>query len=508
MSENVLITTPLFYASGDPHIGHAYTLIIGDLIKKYYELINKKASLLVGVDEHGEKIEIKAKENGLKVEEFVEKNSLKFKNLSSALEINPDYFIRTTNELHKEYARETFKNLLKQSKIYKKEWTGYKCINCETNYSNKYYSNNSKCELGHDLIQRAEESFFFKITEFIEWLKNHYKNNKDVIFPSRYLKDLNEGFLPSLEDLSITRSNLNWGIKLNEFPSFTLYVWFEALLGYISSQNIRENYWLNSSNSKIIQIIGKEIFRFHAIYFPIITSLQKLKTPNKLLIHGWLLNDNRKISKSDPNSKSIPSLASLIEKYNLESIKWYFLSLNWEEDHPFSEDLLKQSYNKYLVNLLGNLINRFKGIISKQEYQTSSINAVFENEEIKKEIQKGSEILNKLGNLVNNIKIFELINQIKELLHSANYLLNYLEPWKLSLDDKNFKEINVFLYRQLSLIFFVLSPIFTKKKLEEIKASLSINSINHENYLNFFNNIKNFEIIKFNDSTNIFEKYK
>ncbi|CBZ40861.1 Methionyl-tRNA synthetase [Mycoplasma suis KI3806] len=506
MKKDVLITTPLFYSSGDPHIGHAYTLIIGDLIKKYHELVNIKANLLAGVDEHGEKILTKATEVGLTVEEFVEKNSSKFKNLSSTLEISPDYFVRTTNDFHKEYAKKVFKELLELGKIYKSSWSGYKCINCETNYSNKYYSQKNKCELGHELIKKEEDTYFFKITEFVSWLKEHYAN-KNIIFPARYLKDLHEGFFPSLEDLSITRSKLDWGIKLDDSPEFTLYVWFEALLGYISTDSVREKHWLTSSDTKIIQIIGKEIFRFHSIYYPAILSLKKLKTPDKLLVHGWLLNDNRKISKSDPNSKAIPPLNSLIEQYNLESIKWYFLSLNWEEDHPFSEDLLKQSYNKYLVNLLGNLINRFKGIISKQEYITSSINSEFKNEQIKKEIELSNEFLTKLTDLVINIKIPEIISRAKQLLNSANFLLNHLEPWKLPKDSQDYKEINVFLYRQLILISFLLSPIFTEKKWEEIKNSLSINWERKPENLNFFSEIKNFESVNLNNSTNIFQKY-
>ncbi|CCE67024.1 methionine--tRNA ligase [Candidatus Mycoplasma haematominutum] len=505
MLYDVLVTTPLFYSSGDPHIGHAYTLIIGDLIKKYYALIGKKAYLLCGVDEHGEKISKRADELHMSPDEFVSKTSAKFRKLWERLDISPDAFVRTTDSEHQQLVLSVFESLMDAGKIYLSNWKGYNCVSCETNYSEQYYSHSQVCEMGHKLQSRTESAYFLKLQDATTWLTKHY-NSAEIIIPEYYLKNLTQNFLNKLEDLSITRKNLQWGIKLKD-EAFTIYVWFEALICYFSNSAIRKM-WEVNSKTKIIQVLGKEIVRFHSIYLPVILKSQNLKLPEKLLVHGWLLNHDRKISKSEMKTNPIMPLTEILNTLHLESIKWFFSFLNWTDDHPFDIKLVKQLFNKYVVNLLGNLINRLKGILAKNENSTSFINGEIKHVEIKEEWQKGTILLNNLETWVTELKITSIIHEIVNLLEKANKMVEKIEPWKLSVESGDYKELNVYLYRQLALSAYLLSPIFGNAKWQILKQSLSIkNSIDSVINLDYWNSIQNFSNISLPPITNLFEKY-
>ncbi|AFO52438.1 methionyl-tRNA ligase [Candidatus Mycoplasma haematolamae str. Purdue] len=494
----------MFYASGDPHVGHAYTLIIADLIKRYFNLIGREAFLLTGTDEHGEKILNKALEEELSPQELVNRNSLKFQSLWKELELKGDYFIRTTDEGHKRFALGLFNSLLEKGKIYTSSWSGYKCISCETNYSEKYFNQSPVCELGHPLEKRSEDTYFLKVSEEIDWLSRHYESS-EIVLPSHHLNSLKSGFFSSLEDLSITRKSLSWGIQLPN-SDFAIYVWFEALSGYFSNPEVRKK-WSPNSDTKIIQVIGKEIFRFHSIYLPVILKSLELKTPDKLLVHGWLLQNDRKISKSEMKTNPVLSLREILDVCNLESLKWYCLFLNWTDDHSFAEELIKQFYNKTVVNLFGNLINRLKGIMKKSDLVTGTLESDFSNKAFNEEWEKGTQLLEFLEADLDNLKIQEVVSKTIQLLEQANYLLEVSEPWKLSREDLIYRELSVFLYRQLVLSSYLLSPIFSSSRWLEIKEALSISNRPDTIDCEFLTNLIAFQGVKLPKTVNLFEKY-
>ncbi|AHC39813.1 methionyl-tRNA synthetase [Mycoplasma ovis str. Michigan] len=500
-----MLTTPLFYASGDPHIGHAYTLLLASLTKKYYQLIGKKVYLLTGVDEHGEKILLNAKNANLEPQAFVDQISQKFQHLNQALELSSDFFIRTSSTEHKAFVKSFFNDLVKSGNIYLSQWSGYQCINCETNYSTKYYEKSNLCEMGHELIIRSEESYFLKVKEFKDWFLDYYQK-KHIIFPDHYRSNLETGIINELEDLSVSRRNLEWGIQLDKH-NFCVYVWFDALLGYLSNPLINKK-WKNKE-LQIIQIIGKEIFKFHSIYFPLLLEAKKLTLPCKLMVHGWLINQkNRKISKSEASLIEKP-LPKILQEFSLETLRWYCAYLNWGQDHVFSEELLKEYHNKYLLNLHGNLINRLKGILLKNNLTTSKLGSSkdFQVTEFQREFELGSQLLEQIQSKIENLEFWWIINQVVSLLENANHLLEKFEPWKLEISSLEYKELNVLLYRQLVLASYLFSPIFRESKWQEIKESLNISNKEEKLDSLFLNCLLNFEGISLPKSHNLFVKY-
>lgn len=500
-----MLTTPLFYASGDPHIGHAYTLILASLTKKYYKLIDKKVYLLTGVDEHGEKILLKSQEQKLDPQTFVDQISQKFKKLDQTLELSSDFFIRTSSESHKTFVKDFFNNLLEKGNIYLSQWSGYQCINCETNYSSRYYEKSNLCELGHQLIIRAEESYFLKVKEFKGWFLTHYQENQ-IIFPEHYKSNLETGIINELEDLSVSRKDLAWGIQIENSP-FCVYVWFDALLGYLSNAEIQEK-WQNEQ-LKIIQIIGKEIFKFHSIYFPLLLKAKDLTLPSKLIVHGWLINQkNRKISKSEASLIEKP-LPQILQEFSIETLRWYCAYLNWGSDHVFSEELLKEYHNKYLLNLYGNLINRLKGILLKNNLTTSKLETSksFQILEFNTEFQLGTQLLSQIESKIEDCEFWWIVNQVIGLLENINCLLEKFEPWKLKTDSIEYQELNVLIYRQLILASYLFSPIFSESKWGEIKQSLNISNKKNKLDIGFLTCLSNFQGISLPKAHNLFVKY-
>ncbi|RAO95327.1 methionine--tRNA ligase [Mycoplasma wenyonii] len=501
----LLLTTPLFYASGDPHIGHAYTLILASLAKRYYQLIGKKVHLLTGVDEHGEKILLKSQEQKLNPQDFVDQVSQKFKELDQTLELSSDYFIRTSAENHKEFVKSFFNDLLKKGNIYLSQWSGYQCISCETNYSSRYYEKNNLCELGHQLIIRAEESYFLKVKEFKDWFLTHYQENQ-IIFPEHYKSNLETGIINELEDLSVSRKDLAWGIQIDNSP-FCVYVWFDALLGYLSNSELQEKW--KDGKLQIIQIIGKEIFKFHSIYFPLLLKAKSLAFPNKLIVHGWLINQkNRKISKSEASLIEKP-LPKILQEFAIETLRWYCAYLNWGSDHVFSEELLKEYHNKYLLNLYGNLINRLKGILLKNNLTTSYLGCsmYFQTPELNTEFQLGIQLLSELESKIEACEFWYIVSQVISLLENVNCLLEKFEPWKLEANSVRYQELNVLIYRQLVLASYLFYPIFSESKWVEIKQSLNISDKNNKLDIEFLSSLSNFQGISLPKAQNLFVKY-
>lgn len=327
------VTTPIFYPSGIPHLGHAFTALYASLLADYKKLIGYDVFFATGTDEHGQKIENAAKKENLSPQELVDKNCNIFKELWNKMGIKYDYFIRTTDENHKRVVQKTFDILLKKGYIYLGVWNGLYCISCEENYTetNALKKDNILCcEHGHKLIEKNEESYFLKIKSFNKWIIDLLSTNKEFLFPQNRAKELINNFLKDdkLEDLSITRTTFDWGIKTINNPKHVVYVWLDALLNYITLLGYQSSnpgnfnkFWLSKDTEKI-HLIGKEITRFHCIYWPIILKMLDLPLPNKIISHGWIITSTGKMSKSLGN---VINPIEIIDKYGRDAFR-YFLS--------------------------------------------------------------------------------------------------------------------------------------------------------------------------------------
>ena len=431
------ITTPIYYSSGKLHIGHLYTTTLAYVMSNYKKMIGYDVKFLTGADEHGYKIETIAKSAKIPTIDFVNKTTKSFNELWALAEIKPDYFSRTTNKQHMLAVQKQFSYLLKENIIYKGTYEGLYSIQDEEfvtetqakKQEGKFYHKLS----GHPLIKIKEETYFIRISKFEEWVKN-FLEKSNILIPKKIVKELVNNFVDKkLKDLSVTRTSFEWGIKVKEDAKHTIYVWMDALnnyltaLGYNSSNDYDfKKYWINGD--EIVHVVGKEIARFHGIYWPIILKVNNLRLPTKILSHGWIVTKDGKMSKSKGN---IVDPVKLINKYGAEVVKFYFAThINQFEDSIFSEDLLVASYNADLANNIGNLINRTLTMI-KNNF-TKPINFKKTNDENNKKIEK--EIIQSKLKFENHFNSFEINKGLMvaiELGKKLNKYIDITEPWKL-----------------------------------------------------------------------------
>jgi methionyl-tRNA synthetase len=350
------ITTPIYYVNSDPHIGHAYTNVISEAIANWEKFKGSKTFFLTGTDEHGQKIETAAKNLGKEPSEFVKIYADVFKNLADKLEIGYDDFIRTTEDRHKKVVQELWKILQNKGFIYLGHYKGWYSIRDEAFYDESELID-GKAPTGAPVEWREEESYFFKLSEFQNKLLEFYKKNPDFIIPNSRAHEIVNFVSGGLKDLSISRTNFTWGVKVPSDEKHVIYVWIDALTNYISALGLDtekyKNYWVES---KKIHVLGKDILRFHAVYWPAILMACDLPLPNHLVTHGWWMNDGQKISKSIGN---VIDPFNLIEKYGLEYFKYFFLTeTGINNDGNFKDERFIEKINSDLVNNFGNLVSR------------------------------------------------------------------------------------------------------------------------------------------------------
>lgn len=498
-TKKIYITTPIFYPSNVPHLGHAFTMVMADILKKYYQKLNYSVFLLTGVDEHGEKI-LKAAETAEKtVEKFLEENTETFLFLWKKLQISYDVFAKTTDEKHKNFVQKVFSDFLKQKIIYEDKWAGFYCTSCEENYSALYHQQKTVCSLGHELTEKNEDSYFFDLKKNQSKIKDFYIEN-EIISPCKYKKEIFNSFLNNLENLSVTRKNLNWGVKVSENKNYTIYVWFDALLSYISFDE--KNLW-NDPDTRIVQIVGKDILRFHAIYWPLILDCLNLKKFSKLLVHGWILINNKKMSKS-LNNAVYP--LELLELFPLDVIRFYLINLNWNDDNIFDLKEIIVANNTYLSNLFGNIISRFFGFIKKNDFLISTSNKEESNELLKNMNNQIDLFIKKFPEFIESENIPDLLKELFQLLRDCNKLIDDLTVWKIDNKDNLFSSLMISFYRLISLSNFALSPILietTKKISKQLDQPISEVDISY--FLNF-ENFTNKQLAPL--SSIFFERYK
>lgn len=512
--KNFYITTPIFYPSGNPHLGHAYSALYASLLSEYKKLIGYDSYYLTGTDEHGQKIEETAKKENITPQELVNKNSKSFIDLWEKMGIKYDQFIRTTQLFHKEAVQKTFDILLKKGYIYLGNWEGLYCVSCEENYTETNAikeENVLKCIHGHKLITKNEESYFLKISLFNEWIINFLSNNSDFLYPQNRAKELINNFLidNKLEDLSITRTTFDWGIKTLNDPKHVVYVWLDALMNYITALGYNSNndellkkYWISNESYKV-HLIGKEITRFHCIYWPIILKMLDLPLPNKIISHGWIITDTGKMSKSLGN---VINPNDVINKYGRDAFRYFLIKeISLKDDSVFSDQKFVTTYNTNLANNYGNIVNRTIGMIKKYN---NGIIPKFTNPTKEKDInilKLRETLVKECINDIENLKLNELINHVNDFENEINLYIENTKPWELKSNNLN-NDLNIFLSIVANCVKTVI--IFLKPIL--IDASLkSINQFSFSKEVMDIKNINNLSLIdelKVNDPEILFQR--
>ena len=364
--EKFYITTPIYYPSGKFHIGTAYTTVVANTIKKYKEARGFDAYLLTGLDEHGQKIQELAQKRGLTPQEYVDEMAEAAKKLWKLMKIENNDFIRTTEERHTKVVEEIVDRLMEQGDIYKGEYVGKYCVPCETFFTETQLKDGKCPDCGREVRDMKEEAYFFNMKKYQKKIEQFYEEHPDFIEPEYRKNELLNNFIkPGLEDLCVTRTAFDWGVKVKKDPKHVVYVWLDALVNYITAlgygsqdDSLFKKFWPAD-----LHVVGKDIIRFHGIYWPIFLMALDLPLPKKLFAHGWIMMKDGKMSKSVGNVV-YPEL--LINRYGLDATKYYLLrTLINGQDAIFTPEDFIDRFNFDLCNDLGNLLNRTIGMINK-----------------------------------------------------------------------------------------------------------------------------------------------
>ncbi|MGL4343451.1 MAG: methionine--tRNA ligase [Metamycoplasmataceae bacterium] len=510
--KTLYISTPIFYPSGNLHLGHLYSTTIAWAYANFKKKLGYETFFVTGSDEHGQKIENKAIEHKISPQEYVDNIYNEFQEFWVKSKINYDFFSRTTNNNHKNLIQNVFSKMLEKGYIYKSFYEGLYSVQDEefitekdaVKIDGKFYHPISK----HQLQLVKESSFFFKMSKFKNFLIDYVEKNHDFIKPNKIWKELEKNFLDNeLKDLSITRTTFKWGIPINEEKEHIIYVWLDALFNYLSALDFNFNYesekflkfWKNGD--EIIHVVGKEITRFHCIYWPIFLHSLDIKLPTQIIAHGWLITNSGKMSKSKGN---VINPLVLFKEYDSEIIKYYLLShLNIFDDSIFDLDELKLAYNADLANNIGNLISRTIKMIKNNFQKPIS----FDQSKIKDiHINIFNLILETKNNFIFHFNNFEINKAYKSMLYLSNELNKYIDlttPWLLT---DNLEQLELILNLLLNGIYSLLSylEIVMPNFVAKFKLILNIESFDFFEIDNFgkFNNI----IV--NDNNIIFERRK
>ena len=472
MDKNFYITTPIYYPSGKPHMGHAYSSIIADFFARFKSIDDYNVHFLTGTDEHGLKIQRSAEKAGKKPKEFCDQISQTFKDLSKTLNLSNTDFIRTTEDRHKKTVQHLWSLLEKNDDIYLSNYSGWYSVSDEAFYNEdeieeiegKKIAKSSKSTV--EWIE--EESYFFRLSKWQKPLLEFYENNPDFILPESRKNEVISFVKSGLKDLSVSRKTFTWGIPVPSNDKHIIYVWLDALTNYLSALNypdtnndLFKKFWPAS-----IHLIGKDILRFHAVYWPAFLLAAKIELPKKVYGHGWILSGEEKMSKSKGN---ILDPLKIIEEYGLDPLRYYLVKeVSFGNDGNISQERLEDCINSDLANNYGNLCQRVTAFAMKNCDGKIPAKIDFQPDDLKI-LNKFQENLDTIRSKINEQNINFYIDFIVNSLFEANKYFNDQEPWK---KKDNLIRLNTIVYTTLEIvrkISFLLYPIIPETSLKALK---------------------------------------
>jgi methionyl-tRNA synthetase len=504
-NKNFYITTPIYYPSGKPHMGHAYSSIIADVFARFMRIDDFKVHFLTGTDEHGLKIQKSAQKEGLDTLDYCDKISKNFKDLSKKLNLSNDDFIRTTESRHYKSVNELWNLLVKSGDIYLSKYKGWYSISDEAYYSEdeiiekqgKKFSSFS----GSAVEWVEEESYFFKLSAWQDNLLNFYEKNEKFILPVSRRNEVLNFVKSGLKDLSVSRTSFTWGIKVPNNDKHVIYVWLDALTNYLSALNFpdTENKMYKDFWPASLHVIGKDILRFHAIYWPAFLLAAKIAPPSRVFSHGWILSNDEKMSKSKGN---ILDPLEIIDNYGVDEIRYYLMKeVSHGSDGNISLESLKNCINSDLANNFGNLCQRIFSFI-KNNCNNQIIKPPKLSDEDIKLIATTNELTLNLREEMNNQNLNNYIKSVIDISFLTNKYINDEEPWKLK--KNNVEKMNGILYvslEQIAKISILLNPIIpiaTSKVLKALNIEnnfINLSFLSGKSILNNKINIKELDIL-------------
>ena len=506
MSENkkFYITTPIYYPSGKFHIGTAYTTTLANTIKKYRQMRGYEAYLLTGLDEHGQKIQNVALSRGKTPQEHVDEMAELAIELWRKMKINYDDFIRTTEERHERVVEKIFTKFMQNGDIYKGEYEGWYCMPCETYFTPTQLVDGKCPDCGREVNKMKEEAYFFNMKKYEDRLIKFYEENPSFIEPSFRKNELFNTFIkPGLEDLCVTRTTFDWGIKVKGDEKHVIYVWLDALtnyitaLGYMSDDETKFNkYWPAD-----LQIVGKDIIRFHGIYWPIFLMALDLPLPKKLFAHGWIMMKDGKMSKSKGN---VIYPETLIDRYGLDATKYFLLKeLSIGQDGLFTPEGFVERYNSDLCNDLGNLLNRTIGMINK--YFGGAVPQKPEKiADIDTELEDfTNEKISRVEEEMDENHVSNALDEIWQIISRTNKYIDETMPWALYKEEKTeeLKDVMYHLVENLRKVAILIEP-YMEETTPKIFSQLGI----EEKELMTWDSLKKYA--EFSDDLKVVEKGK
>ena len=485
------ITTAIAYASGKPHIGNTYEIIMADSIARYKKLTGYDVRFQTGTDEHGQKIEEKAKAAGMTPKEFVDKQAGEIKRIFDLMNTSYDKFIRTTDDYHEKEVQKIFKKLYDQGDIYKSEYEGWYCTPCESFWTESQLVDGKCPTCAAEVHKEKEESYFFKLSKYQKQLEDYIENHPEFIQPeSRKNEMLNNFIRPGLQDLCVSRTSFKWGIPVDFDDKHVVYVWIDALSNYITglgyhqgekSDELYEKYWPAD-----LHLIGKDIVRFHTIYWPIMLMAIGQPLPKQVFGHPWMLVGEDKISKSKGNAIYADDL---VKVFGVDAVRYFVLhEMPFAQDGTITWELMIERINSDLANVFGNLVNRTVAMTNK--YFDGQLSRNFKEEEIDKELKDFAlKTVEVVEEKMNQLRVGDSLEAIIELFRHCNKYIDETSPWALAKDEAQKERLNTVLYNLLEGIRFgtVLLAPFMPETAEKVFAQLNTKETSYDSLATFGN---------------------